>query len=63
MVLTQLQEVLRRCHMNVQKLRLQPLPPRKALPLPRPLPRCCDGTVKGENALQKTHEYTFYVFF
>lgn len=56
MVLKQLKEVLCGCHMNVQKLRLQPLPPRKVLPLPRPLPRCCDGTVKGENALQKNDE-------
>jgi len=56
MVLKQLKEVLLGCHVNVQKLRLQPLPPRKVLPLPRPLPRCCDGTVKGENALQKTDE-------
>lgn len=56
MVLKQLKEVLCVCRMNVQKLRLQPLPPRKILPLPRPLPRCCDGTVNGENALQKPGE-------
>jgi hypothetical protein len=49
--------------MNIQKLRLQPLPPRKLLPLPRPLARCCDGTVKGEKELQKTHKYSYYGFF